>query len=412
MKKLICILLVIATIMNLGVPIFADNNFLSSIRIRPKHNEPMPGSDSLYYGYIDLNEDFNKDILSYTAIVEHSVTNVKIEATCRGSCNVVGAKEYNLVVGKNEIKLVVSQSGSISKTYTITITRKQNPDDDNNLTSLSIIDDSKNMSIQETPKFNSEIQNYYANVENDVSKVNITCMTANENLICDDYILNPGDNKIEIPVISKSGIKKVYTININREKCSDNSFLYLGIEEYDKNNTKIGNEEIRYSSDPKNLVKNVSYDVSSINISVSYLQFSNIKIIGGGSHSLEVGTNIINITIEAENGDTKVYPVTINRLKPSAKLESLQINEYLCGTEQNSFTLDVNYSTKKVNILGVAENISAKVTGNGNYNLKVGTNKFTITVKAADGTIKKYPIVVNRLKQKNVKVLIIWTILD
>lgn len=49
---------------------------------------------------------------------------------------------------------------------------------------------------------------------------------------------------------------------------------------------------------------------------------------------------------------------------------------------------------------------------NGQYNLKVGTNKFTLTVKAADGTIKKYPIVINRLKKEKVKVFVIWTIVD
>lgn len=215
-----------------------------------------------------------------------------------------------------------------------------------------------------------------------------------------DYSLKPGNNKIEIPLISKSGIKTVYTFNINREKSSFNSYAYINIEEYDKNDVKFETETLGYSDDPKKLVKNVSYDASSVNIVVGYLSNSDIKISGDGFHSLKVGTNVFNITMEAENGDKKVYPIKINRLKPSSKLESLQINQYVCGTSQTPFTLDVNYSTTTANILGTAENSTAKVFGNGKYNLKVGTNKFTITVKAADGNIKKYPIVINRLKQK------------
>lgn len=77
MKKLVCILIVIAIIMSLNVTIFANCPFA----IRPKNAEPLPGQDDLYYGYVDIKDLYSNDTLNYTAIAEYDVTNVRIEPT-------------------------------------------------------------------------------------------------------------------------------------------------------------------------------------------------------------------------------------------------------------------------------------------------------------------------------------------
>jgi hypothetical protein len=413
MKKFISILLLVSMILSLGSPVFAginDINDITSIEIKPRHTDKFTGENA-YYGRIYTREDFSRDTLNYTAVADYEVANIRIDTTFRGNCTVDGNKEYVLNVGENIINITVTQPGNIIKIYTIKIIRKQNPVDDNNLTSLSLVTtDNTNRQARLTPSFNPFITSYKTNVPNAIREIRVSCGDPDGIPIGGVHPLKTGENIIEIPVISESGLKKVYTININREKSSVNAFSFLDIEEYDSKKVKIYSEVVGFNDDPTKLVKDVSYDVASINMKVAYISDYPIQVTGSGFYDLKVGPNKINFTAVAENGAAKAYTLTINRAKPSAELDSLQINQYICGTNEKVFTLDVNYTTTKANIKGIAENRSATITGNGEFNLKVGANKYTITVKAADGTIKKFPIVINRLKQSTVKVFVIWTI--
>lgn len=176
----------------------------------------------------------------------------------------------------------------------------------------------------------------------------------------------------------------------------------------------LGKDSISYQSDSEDYKVNVLYDVDSIDIGFSsnFEVYTDILLNDGhnSEFKLKVGSNKVKITVIAENGDTRNYSLVVNRAKPSAKLASLQVNEYYCGTDVNSYDLNVDYDTTKVKISAVAVDKSAKVTGNGTYNLKVGTNKFTITVTAADKTQKRYSLTVNRSKSSP-KVIIYWVLL-
>lgn len=100
----------------------STNNNLSSITID---------------GYT-LNEEFNKDTLSYTVTVPNNVTSLVIRGTLEdnlatlkiGTTSLIETNEYtlnNLIVGENIVKLEVTSESGITKTYQVTITKEDTP---------------------------------------------------------------------------------------------------------------------------------------------------------------------------------------------------------------------------------------------------------------------------------------------
>ena len=91
------------------------------------------------------------------------------------------------------------------------------------------------------------------------------------------------------------------TIDINKEYSSDNYLSSLKIEGYDIDFNK---EKQEYSLD-------VDEDVTSINVTAT-ANDSNANVIGTGNIKLTDGINNIKITVVAENGNERVYTITVN----------------------------------------------------------------------------------------------------
>ena len=91
-------------------------------------------------------------------------------------------------------------------------------------------------------------------------------------------------------------------------------------------------------------------------------------------------------------------------LSSNANLKSLSLNSGKLSPKfsasRTSYTSKVLYDVTKVNVSANVADGSAKVVSvTGNTNLQVGENTVVVTVQAADGTQKKYTIVVTRLKE-------------
>lgn len=91
-------------------------------------------------------------------------------------------------------------------------------------------------------------------------------------------------------------------------------------------------------------------------------------------------------------------------LSSNANLKSLSLNSGKLSPKfsasRTSYTSKVLYDVTKVNVSANVADGSAKVVSvTGNTNLQVGENTVVVTVQAADGTQKKYTIVVARLKE-------------
>lgn len=103
-------------------------------------------------------------------------------------------------------------------------------------------------------------------------------------------------------------------------------------------------------------------------------------------------------------GDSASMIVKDPELSNNANLKSLSLNtgsispKFSANT--TSYTAKVSNTVTKVNVTARTADSGAKVVSvAGNTNLKVGENNVVVTVQAANGTQKKYTIVVTRLAE-------------
>ena len=106
---------------------------------------------------------------------------------------------------------------------------------------------------------------------------------------------------------------------------------------------------------------------------------------------------------EAFGGQTATVTVKDKALSNNANLKSLSLNVGTLSPKfsqsRTSYTAKVTNDVTKVNVTAnVADGAAKVISVEGNSNLKEGENNVVVTVQAADGTQKKYTIVVTRLK--------------
>ena len=121
----------------------------------------------------------------------------------------------------------------------------------------------------------------------------------------------------------------------------------------------------------------------------------NATIKGTGTKEISVGTNQFKLTVTAPNGSTRTYNVVVYRPEAQssdASIKSVVIN----GTVISSppYTISVPSGTTQAKIEVRTNNSKATVSGAGTKDLHAGTNTFTVTVTAEDGTTATYEITV------------------
>lgn len=103
-------------------------------------------------------------------------------------------------------------------------------------------------------------------------------------------------------------------VNISNEKSSNNNLSSISSELI---NIDFSKENQKYNVDVENTVKELDL-VATPEDSSATVKISNQK--------LEVGKNVINVTVKAENNEEKIYEITVNRKSLSgAKKESTKI---------------------------------------------------------------------------------------
>ena len=180
--------------------------------------EVQNDDSSLNLGIMRTNQEgitpnFNAEILEYYLVVDETVNNLDITAipvSKKAEIVIVGNK--NLKSGINKVKITVSLNGN-SKTYTINVTKTDNPNKANaNLETLAI----QNYTLE--PEFQNSITNYYAEVANTETLVNILAIAedSSANLkIEGNNDLKYGSNNVVVTVTARDGItEKKYNIEI------------------------------------------------------------------------------------------------------------------------------------------------------------------------------------------------------
>ena len=103
------------------------------------------------------------------------------------------------------------------------------------------------------------------------------------------------------------------------------------------------------------------------------------------------------ITVTAEDKSTQTYTVNITREagKNDASIKSLTVkdssnNEISLTLNDKTYSANVENSVNQVVITAEANDVDAKVEGNGTWTLAEGENKKIITITAENGTTSTY----------------------
>lgn len=169
-----------------------------------------------------LNPAFNKEIYTYTAIVENSVSAITVTPVAEDPASTIKVNDVklpsgatsgyiNLDEGGNLVTITVTDTKGITNTYTISVTRRY-PADNVNLGSLTVTDGTI------SPKFDPETYAYSVKVARNIEKVRVLFTIQNDKAKVkingkeynsgqqSDYIkLDIGANLVLVQVIAEDG---------------------------------------------------------------------------------------------------------------------------------------------------------------------------------------------------------------
>ncbi len=277
--------------------------------------------------------------------------------------------------------------------------------EDNTLGSLSVKNGSTTYTL--TPTFTPGDENtdtYTAVVPNNITSVDISA-TANDApraILSGDTgtqsNLSVGNNQFTITVLSEAGTPKDYTVNVYRLS------NVVTLSNLSLTNVDIGT----FNANTTSYTATVPYTTSSTTVSVTATDGDKATVSGTGNKNLNVGSNLVVVSVNAENckseyssvpGNTCTsmpYNITITREAPSTVstlndllVDGTRVTGFTPGDLSKTYTLaDVGYNKSSIAITYTKGEEHETVTGDGTKNLSVGQNSFDVVVTAQDGTTK------------------------
>ena len=349
--------------------------------------------------------EFNENTTTYNMTIDSTSTN--IVATKKDSASTVsGVGNKSLKYGINTFKVTVTSESGIKKDYTLNITR---PDNRNKVNTLSSLKLSKG-----DIKFNANTTSYKTTVEYDVSSIKVDATVTDEKASFvsgygpREVKLKVGTNNIEIRVKAENESVKTYKIAVTRKPDpndvrSDNNYLSElnlseGTIEFDKT-------QLEYNVTVLNEIETIEVTAKTEDTKAKY------KI--NAPKKLEVGENEITIVVTAENGSTREYKVIVERkaenevISGNNKLSSLAVDGYQLNFNSEIYEYTLKIADEKSLIISYQqEDETSDVIINGNENLKNGSI-ITVNVTSEDGNTQVYKINIQKEEKDNLFMYII-----
>lgn len=353
-----------------------------------------------------LSPVFSSGTYSYSATVAANVSRVNITATLKDSKSTFvenyGPRSVNLNYGANTFMVKAKSTSGDVKTYTIKITRQDNRSAVNTLRELSV-----NVGTL-SPVFSSMTTKYQVNVAESVTSISISATkTDDKSSFVSGYepgtkTLQNGSNKIQIKVKSESGKIRTYEINVQRGSGTGTTNP-TNVPKL--SNLTLSNGTIEFHADVMEYNVSVPYEVQNVVVTAEKAAADDNVLVTGGSN-LQVGENTIMITVTNSSGVTSTYQIHLIRkeqnleVSDSTALKSLLIEGYDLKFDPNThdYRMAMKKGTSSLVINAEAADPMSEVTITGNENLKVGS-EIEITVKAEDGSISIYTILINGIKK-------------
>lgn len=352
-------------------------------------NNPPSGNNNLSSLTVSAGSlSFNKTVTNYSVNVDEKVTNIQISATPEDSkASITGTGSKSLNYGNNTFSVVVRAENGSTKTYTITVNRKDTRSSNNKLSNLTVEGGNLN------PKFSSSTENYQLEVSFSIqnlkvsatpedSKASVT-ISGQNNLIAEET------NTVTIKVTAENGSTKTYTIQVKRGK-DPNKVL-------SKNNnlssltTDVGILSPTFNKEKTEYVIYLPFEIETIhlNATVEDTKYGVLKI--EGPEKLSVGKNLYTFTVTAEDNSEKAYKVTVVRANSVEQLSSNALLKEIIlenGNLEKNFDKNIfvyYYSGKEnLSVKAVAEDKNSKIT------ILNRDGIYTIFIEATNGDSNVY----------------------
>lgn len=185
---------------------------------------------------------------------------------------------------------------------------------------------------------------YSLTVDNDVSRIRIVAKAENEKAtVREDAIYNLAvyQNAIDIVVTAENGVKRTYTINVIRKDVLGNTKLMssnvelksLAIEGYE---IEFSASVVEYRLTVGNIVDNV----------LVYAEASDPKssVIIDNLPLLKLGENRVQVTVVAENGQSKIYTIFVTRSLEAPVINLEDLDEFVYQTTATVLPILLNDS--------------------------------------------------------------------
>lgn len=271
----------------------------------------------------------------------------------------------------------------------------------NDLSSLSL--STGNLS----PVFSSNITSYSAIIDASAVTINARASSSYAKISGIGKVnLNYGSNTYRVVVTSESGTTKTYNINIVRPNNTNNNTSDISNRENNTatlssnnylSNITLSNGNINFNKNITEYNITVDYQVSNIEV-IATAEDSKSKVEITGNTNLEIGNNIIEIKVIAENNSTRIYKINVEKkdesyvLSSNNNISSVNIKNYDFDFISNitNYTLTIK-DEEKLDIEVILEDSRSTYNIQGNNDLK-NNSVIKIEVIAEDGTNKIYQI--------------------
>ena len=372
---------------------------------------------------------YNVDLTSDTS----SVTVTAQPAVAGDSVTINGQATTNRVITLGEtgtttpVSIVVSESGTNSRTYTVLINRA-GLGGNNSLRNLTV------SSGRLAPAFNSNTLAYSVDVDDTVTSMTVSATKSDPNAVMSGSINagagtatgqttvqlgGPGTSRVvSIAVTAPNGSSKTYTIAVTRGTSASNSNLSALTVSPGSLAPSFNPNTLTYSVDVADNVTSVT--VSATKSDPNAVMSGSVTAAAGaatGQATIQLGgpgtSRVVSITVAAPNGSSKTYTVTIERAGQASNnnLQSLTVSPGSLvpafSAARTGYTVNVGSNVTSVTVIAILQDTNAGLVVNGQgtdsgqaRDISLGaegsSTNITIIVTPPNGSAKTYTVTVNR----------------
>lgn len=354
----------------------------------------------------------------YSVNVANEITEVQFAYETSHPNAVVEVKNNTyLVEGENEVIVQVTSENGQIREYLIHVNRLQQYN--NYLSTITV--SANGVVIREgkdfSPSFSRSLRSYTVNVSSATQTVTVegvpevatTTVTGSSDQTINttshgvEINLKGGNNIVELMSTDTiSGNVAIYTVNIIRSMSDDVTLNGL-IAKRGDNMAEIPFVEGDFDSARMTYTVNVDSDVKDLSL-IASAKNPNAKVVIRGNTNLTSGVNRATVTITSEDrSKSKTYYITINKALSSDSsltdlgvVENSQLTSFDVNNEEKTYTYTVDQATTAIAVQATTSDISATLSGTGEYALNYGQTEIPVTVTAPDGSQSIYHILVTR----------------